>query len=357
MRRRVLLVDDEPLVVRGVARALRRGDWELVPVVGGDEACTALAREPVDLVVTDLRMPGIDGVGVLRAARDLQPHAVRIALSGYVDTDLARAAVELAHRFVAKPVAPDRLAAVLVETSEVAAALADPAARELLGRATALPTATTPDVVGDFDDLVRAVEQDPAMTARVLHVVGSPFFGVSRPVRSAREAVVLLGADLVRSLVLAEATLAPAAGGPAAVGRAARRVRDRGLAAVAALGGMTEEPLAPGACRESAAVACLLHDVGALVLAGSGDPALVACVEDALATRRIPGLEPTVGQLGAQLLRLWNLPARVVAAVAGHEREPGPGPLDEAGLVARATAVAHGADPGGRPTTLEEVPT
>ena len=84
---RLLFVDDEPMVLKGLQRSLRRmhGQWDMVFVAGGREALNALKAHTFDVVVSDMRMPEMDGAQLLAIVKKDFPHMVRIILSGQLD--------------------------------------------------------------------------------------------------------------------------------------------------------------------------------------------------------------------------------------------------------------------------------
>lgn len=113
-RLRILFVDDEPRVLRGLERTLGalREEWEMAFADGGASALSLCAGStPFDVVVSDIRMPGIDGVALLREVRTLLPAAARIALTGHADQD--ESLRDLVHGFLAKPCDPRELRTVI----------------------------------------------------------------------------------------------------------------------------------------------------------------------------------------------------------------------------------------------------
>ena len=86
-RKRILFVDDEPAVLKGLANVLRqqRDRWDMTFVVGGGKAIEVLRAGRFDAVVTDMRMPGIDGASLLTWVKHAAPHTVRVMLTGSVD--------------------------------------------------------------------------------------------------------------------------------------------------------------------------------------------------------------------------------------------------------------------------------
>jgi response regulator RpfG family c-di-GMP phosphodiesterase len=112
---RILCVDDEPNVVEGIRRSLR-GSYDVVTAVG-PRAAIAILEQDVDfaVVLSDLRMPELDGVILLNQVRDGAPDIVRILLTGYADTDAAIRAVNDGQifRFLTKPCTPALLRSTL----------------------------------------------------------------------------------------------------------------------------------------------------------------------------------------------------------------------------------------------------
>jgi response regulator RpfG family c-di-GMP phosphodiesterase len=115
VNQRVLFVDDEPNVLEGIQRALRK-QVDLQTASSGAEALR-LMREagPFALVVSDMRMPAMNGAQFLARVREQEPDTVRIILSGQADLESAIAAVNEGHiyRFLTKPCPSDRLLAAV----------------------------------------------------------------------------------------------------------------------------------------------------------------------------------------------------------------------------------------------------
>ena len=114
MRRRVLVVDDETDFLATYERLLRRQAYDVVTVTSRAAGLAALAGEPLDLVISDLRLPDGDGLDVVRAARDARDPVPVIVITGYPSDETRRAALAAgATMFLAKPfVAAILLAAI-----------------------------------------------------------------------------------------------------------------------------------------------------------------------------------------------------------------------------------------------------
>jgi YesN/AraC family two-component response regulator len=130
--RRILFVDDEPRVLRGLQNALRqeRRVWDMVFVGSGEEALAALAASPFEVLVTDIRMPDMDGVALLHAVNTRYPAVRCLALSGYAEYEKLQAAESIVLRFLLKPCDTDELrAAIRAALDPVEPAVSSPAGR------------------------------------------------------------------------------------------------------------------------------------------------------------------------------------------------------------------------------------
>lgn len=118
---RLLVIDDEAVALRTLADVFEREPYEVVACQGGAAGLAALEREPFDVVLTDLRMPGVDGMEILRRARALCPDTQVIVVTGYAALDSAIEAMKQgAYHYVAKPYRLDEVREVVRGAAEVA---------------------------------------------------------------------------------------------------------------------------------------------------------------------------------------------------------------------------------------------
>lgn len=112
---RILAVDDDPMVLRALRRLLvgARPGWEIDTAESGDAALQLLESKPYDVVVTDLHMPGLDGVALLARLKTEQPTLMRVIHSSHVESLAPGLAEQLAHAVLTKPGRPDELVVVL----------------------------------------------------------------------------------------------------------------------------------------------------------------------------------------------------------------------------------------------------
>src|SRR5688572_14883812 len=110
----ILFVDDEPRVLQGLQNLLRpqRHQWNMFFASGAEAALDALEEDAFDVIVTDMRMPKMDGAALLHVVREKYPCTVRIVLSGQTDEEMAKRAATVEHLFLAKPCRGDKISAV-----------------------------------------------------------------------------------------------------------------------------------------------------------------------------------------------------------------------------------------------------
>lgn len=330
-------MDDEPNVLEGLSRMLRpmRKEWDMAFAKSGQEALDMMAKEPFDVIVSDMRMPGMDGATLLTRVTEEYPQTVRFILSGQSDRETIFRSVGSSHQFLAKPCDAD----VLKNTVDRAFALRDllsgPAVKGFVSQMLTLPTLPeayaklvkeleSPDC--SISRVGEIVEADVGMTAKILQWVNSAYFGVRQHVLRATQAVSLLGLDTVKSLVLTVGIFSQAAKTnlprrfhlerlwhhSVAVGAYARTISDCEGTDVKE----TSEGFTAG----------ILHDVGMLVLASTisteYDEILRAVQEQdvLLSEAERDHLGATHAEIGAYLLGLWGLPDPIVEALAFHHR-------------------------------------
>src|SRR6188768_4014512 len=183
-KQRVLFVDDEAAILEGLRAVLRpqRREWEMVFALGGPAGKQEVETSKFDVVVTDMRMPIVDGAALLAYVKELQSHAVRLVLSGQTDPQTAMKSVFTAHQFLAKPCDVEKLRTVVKRCCELNELLATEELKSLAGDVSVLPS--TPDtylairkVVSDpssgIQDVARIIEREPTLCAKLLQVANS----------------------------------------------------------------------------------------------------------------------------------------------------------------------------------------
>lgn len=349
--RRILFVDDEPPVLNLLQTLIRHAqpDWESAFTDRGAKALQMMEQAPFDAVVTDMRMPEMNGAELLEQVRDRYPRTARLVLSGYADQPLSARALGAAHQYLTKPFTLAGLQGTLNRLFEVRRYLADARVQEALGGLHALPAGPTlhgrfeqdiasPSATGDI--LSSSVAQDVALTAKFLQIVHSAFFGPPRGVTLAKDCVRGLGVGLIRSLTLGNQLSVPPMGqelGGVSLDAVSRHGVATGLRATRI---MALERAAPDAVK-LAFTGGVLHGVGRLAMASLFPEAYARAMQRArsgevtLLQAEEQGCGASHAQAGAYLLGLWGLPEPLVSLVA-NVSQPGKARASSASVTALA---------------------
>ncbi|MCE5335306.1 MAG: HDOD domain-containing protein [Desulfobacteraceae bacterium] len=331
---RVLFVDDEPNLLEGLRRMLRgmRGEWDMIFAVSGVEALEILGRGQVDVLVTDMRMPGLDGGELLGIVRQQFPDVVRVVLTGHADKEMVIKSLGPAHQYLSKPCDAESLKSTLAGAFSLRQLLCD---KDLVKTVSAIES--LPSLPSLYTELVKAlnapdvsmsmigemISKDVGVCAKLLQLVNSAYFGLPTRVSNPQKAVSLLGLELVKSLVLT-VSIFSYYDHPGSMGHAVETLWNHGLQTgmfsrcMAARSGVGKDR------TDDAFVAGLLHDVGKLILMETmPDRYLEAArlaerehCSSCEAERSILGT--THGPIGAYLLGIWGLPDSIVHAAAYH---------------------------------------
>jgi putative nucleotidyltransferase with HDIG domain len=334
MKKRVLFVDDEAPLRQSLRRMsyFMRDEWEMEFAESGREALELLAHEAFDVVISDMRMPGMDGAQLLHEVRQHYPQMVRLILSGHSDYEMILRAVGQSHQYLAKPCDFETLLATIARTCSLRELLAHEDLRRLVTAMKTLPSppplyaevievAQSPD--GSLDKIGELIQRDKGMTAKILQLVNSAFFGLQRPLSNPVQAVRLLGLETVKALLLA-VQIFRGIDHSTLPGMSLDTLWHHSMAV-----GMCAKSIAQGeSCKravlESAFVAGVLHDIGKLILAMNlpelYQQTLVLAQTEAMtdweAERAL--FNTTHAEVGAYLLGLWGLPDGIVEALAYH---------------------------------------
>jgi len=330
--KRVLFVDDEQPVLDALRLRLHRqaSKWEMTFVDSGALALEKMREHPYDVIVTDMRMPTLDGAQLLQSVGTGWPETIRIVLSGYSELEQTVRLVPFAHQYLSKPCQPHQLENVIDRCLLLHELLGQPNLRAIVGRIRKLPSvpkvySALQNIVRDENvtiaDVAKLVESDAALAARVLQLVNSAFFRLARSISKIEQAVSYLGFAAIRNLALSVEIFSSWPGGTCA-GLDVDKLQLHVHAVAAAASALTAKT--PKA--DDAMLAGLLHDIGYWILAqecpddlnGALELACSARIPLHAAERQIIGASHA--EIGAYLLGIWGLPYAVVEAVAHHHQ-------------------------------------
>jgi HD-like signal output (HDOD) protein/ActR/RegA family two-component response regulator len=346
----ILFVDDEPHFLDALRACLhgKQYKWAMGFSDSGGAAVAELQRIPYDLIVSDVRMSGMDGARLLRTVAERWPETVRVALSEHSDADQTMRLVSIAHQVLSKPCEPQALVSLIDRCFALQDLLRAPQLRAAVGRMRPLPPLRgvfrklqslleNPDV--GVRDVAQLVGSDTVIAAKVLQMVNSAFFRASRRITSIEQAVTHLGFATLRTLVRSAEVFAawPEKAGASTV--SLERLQEHSQQVVAIAHALTSTatrpqafraagefapPMSPPGLADDSMLAALVHDLGYWVLAHECPHELERARQRAL-THNVPMHEAerdtfgaTHAELGAYLLGIWGFPYSVVEAVAYH---------------------------------------
>jgi HD-like signal output (HDOD) protein/CheY-like chemotaxis protein len=285
----------------------------MVFALGPEEAIANLSKGSFDVVVSDMRMPRMDGATLLGKVKELQPWAVRMILSGQTELESAMKSVFVAHMFLSKPCDPALLQSVVDRACRLNSILRSDELRATAGKVQMLPTAPKTYVALNgvlaaptcsVATIVQIIERDVGLSAKLLQLVNSAFFGLPQKISSLTDTVTYLGFATIKNLALALGTFAAAA-----KTSGLSEARLLALQQHSLLTGQIAQQIDAKAMKktEGAFLAGVLHKVGSLLeVKQTPEEALFEPVEREL--------------LGAYLLGLWGLPHAIIEAVAYHKQ-------------------------------------
>jgi putative nucleotidyltransferase with HDIG domain len=336
MKRKILFVDDDALIRELFSTFLQseQARWDISTAESGEAALLLLEATHFDVVVSDMRMPGMDGVTLIREVKRRSPSTSRIILSGLTDQKEIAESLRETHQFLPKPFQPKALKATLARIGGLDAYLQDEKIRSVVAQLDTLPSFPSlyleimQELAVDdpsVEKIAATVAKDPGMTVKMLQIVNAASLGLGRRITSPQEAVQQIGMSAVRSLALS-AHIFSCFEHTELKGFAISQLWDHAMRTAQLARRLMEVERAEYALAEDAYTAALLHDVGKLMLANNlPEPFQRTLTLAQEGNRPFADAEQEVfganhAGVGAYLLGLWGMPSTIVEAVAFHHQ-------------------------------------
>ena len=328
MKGRILFVDDDPNVLNGLKRLFRpmRKEWEMEFAQSGEKALDIFSSRIFDVVVTDIQMPGMDGVELLTKIREIHPETLRIVLSGQASHNLILKSVKVSHQFLSKPCDTENLK----HTINCAISLS-----RLVSGMERIPS--LPSI---YEEIVKALESDDVsiqlvgsiiskdvgMSAKILHLVNSAFFGLRSKVANPADATAILGLDTIKSLVLSIQVFSQFENNTEIPKSFINGIQDHCMITGVLAKKITLLQTGKKDMGEYAFTAGLLHDLGKLILLSNFPDKYAKAIQLQKENDEITSLynseqrvfNTTHAEVGGYVLGLWGLPSSVVEAIQAH---------------------------------------
>jgi HD-like signal output (HDOD) protein len=330
----ILIVDDNPNVLSSFKRALHieNPNWVIYTAEGGNQALEMVSRIPVDIIISDLRMPEMDGVELLTLIKEKSPATIRVAISGNADVELCEKAAAIAHQFIAKPCPPQEISRIINQTINLSNLVTNARVKTTILHLSNLPSQpnlylnlineiNSPNV--DIDRISGIISTDIGMSAKILQLVNSAYFGLAREVADISEAIYYLGIDTIRDLVFSIEIFSQF---------------DQKLINASGLTGLWDHSIKVAICsklitssmvKDRSTIAFsftggLLHDVGKLILAVTEPYVYKQIIKyEVTDLQKFLNLErtrfgATHADIGGYLLGVWGLPMPIIQSVINH---------------------------------------
>jgi len=342
MKKKILIVDDEINVLDGLKRMLRpmSEEWEIEFVDSGQKALDLLEGEPFDILVTDMQMPRMSGIELLENVQKKHPDIVRIVLTGYTEFETAVKAMGLAHQFLTKPCEADKLKEILSRALLLRNILTQESLMKLITGMKSLPS--LPDLYLKLQEQLRCpdikierissiIASDVGMTAKVLQLVNSPFFGITNRIKDPGHAVRMLGLNTIKTLVLSVHIFSMFDTNKLK-GFPIKHLKEHSMNVAAYAKKIAEMETGEKKVSEDAFIHGMLHDCGKIILIERLTEKYRK-VLDLAKTQKISIYEAeknifgaTHADVGAYLLGLWGMPDPMLETIVFHHN-PGNSPF------------------------------
>ena len=329
MIKKILFVDDEVQILRSLNRIFVGSDFDIVLAQSGSEALDILEHEPIGLIVSDMRMPYMNGHELLQTVRAKYPLTMRVILSGYAqEKEIFRALQDgSAMLYLLKPWDNDQLKGIITRLFSAAELLHNEKLLVFANSLASLPTLSSIynqlwDLIAhdaDLKQIAAVIEEDPATAAKILHIVNSAFYSVRTG--SIWKAVTYLGLSNLRSIILSTLVLESEQEQQGCLDNAVvwQHASLTNKLTTAIYSQLLQEKI-----PDDAATAGLLHNVGRILL-------MSACqadeeeIKNGIACRLSTAYAAECSHLGfshqeagGYLLNLWGLPQSLVEVALFH---------------------------------------
>ena len=303
-------------------------DWEIETTASGEEALDFMSKSPFDVIVSDIRIQGMDGIDLLGTVSKLYPETVRIIHSEFSDLR----STMIVHQFLLKPCCAETMKNTIVRTCKLQNLLRDETLRKVVTGIKNLPSLPSlynliveemQSQDGSLKKVGHLISQDVSMSAKILQLVNSAFFALPQKITDPQQASVFVGIETLKSLVLSIHVFSSLTKDAELCGFSPVKMWRHSLRTGRLAGDIARAEETDRKVVEEAMIAGMLHDIGKLILLKI--PQKYKEVMDLIektgctdAEAEFSVMEASHSELGAYLLGLWGLPGNVVESVAFH---------------------------------------
>ena len=347
--KRILIVDDEIQILKSLSRIFFETDYEILTAESGEAALRLLENSEVNLVISDMRMPLMDGYELLSRIKESYPNIIRIILSGYTEeTSVFKAVLHnIAKYYILKPWSNEDLLLHVRQIFETEDLLKSKDLLLLINNIETFPTIETSyqkilEMI-DRDEEIRSIsaeiEKDFAISSKLLQIANSAFYGIQTG--SVKHATVYLGLQNLKSLIYSTAIINSFDSASIRNHSSVASLWQHALLTNKLLHYIYEVYLGKK-LPEAASSSGLLHNIGSLILIlnypGKYIPIITSTEEESpgLTKMEQDAFQVTHQEIGGYLVTWWGLPFPIVESALFHHR-----PLDPCVMNKEIVACVH----------------
>ena len=330
----ILFVDDEPAIIEALENRLykMRGKWSMRFAIGAQQALVMLQEQSFDVIVSDIRMSGMNGVELLERVRERYPEMMRLALTGQTEREQLLKLFGLTHSIVGKPARQGDIESAINRAASIKQILTNKAVYKVVANINSFPAVPTlhqrlASLIRkenvSFDEIAALIEQDASMAARLLQIANSSIFNSAREIVGLSEAITYIGLEELSCIVLSTELFDSYGSGLSFPGFSLKGLQQHSIEVAR----IAQRIMGIKKGAKIAFTSAVLHDVGLLVMAAELPEVFKASC--AYAKKHKVSLHAAAIHLnacchcevGAYLLAMWGFPLSVIEAVA-HRHQP-----------------------------------
>ncbi len=332
----ILFVDNDKAVFTELERKIHpyRKVWNLHFAHGSEEALRIMRNQVFDIVVSDSDIPKVHGMEFLHKVQAAQRRAFRFLLTDHSVQELALQSIPLAHQCFPKPCNPVQIIHAIDLCTPIEGIINNERLREFISNLGGMPspsetykklTLQLESESPSYDQIGALITSDLALTAKILQLVNSAFFGIANNISNIESAMMLLGLDVLKFLVMVNKMTGNHAG---KINRCFR-IESFSTHAINVANMSKNISRELGLSKDDCELAFtggLLCDIGKLVFAASSPDKYKQFIQEAVKTKSsLSELEKkrvgaTHSEVGTYLLKMWGIPAPILEIIAFHEK-------------------------------------
>ncbi|HRR17583.1 MAG TPA: response regulator [Ignavibacteriales bacterium] len=327
----ILFVDDDERILNSFKRLLR--DNENIKYYfsnSAEQALEILKEKAIDIIISDMKMPYMDGSSFLSYVHLHYPGIIRIILSGYSEEEVVVKSFKYAHQFIAKPLSANKINELILQLIKYEKYLSNDAVRNVINSISYLPT--IPSLYAEIEkeilsenfsirNIAEKIAKDISISTKLLQIVNSAYYGVARNIIDPKVAVNLIGIEVVKSVVLMSGLFQKKYKNPR-IEKFLEKLWEHSFKVASIAKSLAEIDTKDNKTLDEVFAIGILHDIGILVMLDLnfyieiiGD---MFNIETDLIEKENYTYKTNHSVIGAYLLNLWGFPMKVIDVIENH---------------------------------------